>query len=362
MKLGLDTAFAATNDQGGVAGRKLTLVALDDGYEGARAGENMKELLETRHVFGVIGNVGTPTAQVAAPYAVANKTLFFGAFTGSPILRREPPDRYVFNFRASYQEETATMVHYLVDAKKIAPENIVVFAQHDGYGDAGFDGAAKTLRKYGRGNPDILRAGYERNTVDVDAAVDAVVKYHTTNDYFRVNNQEIARPRHPVKAILMVATYKAAAKFIQKIRDKKLAPLFLNVSFVDSTALAAELAELGPSYGPGVIVTQVVPHFASGGSGIIKYRDALAKYHPDQQPDFVSLEGYIVGNLFAEGLRRAGRDVDTEKLVDTFEAMRDYDMGVGAIVSFNLSEHQGSHKVWGTVIDDQGHFKLIDLE
>jgi branched-chain amino acid transport system substrate-binding protein len=347
MKLGVETAFALVNDRGGVAGRTLRLVALDDGYEGVRAGENMKELVENRGVFAVIGNVGTPTAQVAAPYAVARKTVFFGAFTGSKVLRQEPPDRYVFNYRASYEEETTKMVHYLVDAKRVAPTGIVVFAQHDGYGDAGFEGVAKTMRKYGRGDADILRVNYERNTVDVDGAVRDLVKYDVL---------------HPVRAVIMVSTYKAAARFIQKVKDHGLGPTFLNVSFVGSNALVEELKELGPAYATGVIVTQVVPHYESGGTGVLHYREALGRYHPDQHPDFVSLEGYVVGTLFAEGLRRAGRDLDGEKLVDALESIRDYDVGIGTILNFGLSEHQSSHKVWGTVIDAHGAFQSLDME
>jgi branched-chain amino acid transport system substrate-binding protein len=365
MKLGVETAFSAVNDEGGVGGRMLRLVALDDGYEGVRAGENMKELLDSRGVFAVIGNVGTPTAQVAAPYAVSHKTIFFGAFTGSKLLRQEPPDRYVFNYRASYEEETSKMVHYLVDAKRIAPSSIVVFAQHDGYGDAGFEGVAKTMRKYGRGDADILRVNYERNTVDVDAAVNDLLRYHNAVDRIRVGVKDddfIFRARHRVSAVIMVATYRAAAKFIQKVKDRGLGPTFLNVSFVGSNALVEELKEFGPAYAPGVIVTQVVPHYESGGTGVLRYREALAKYHPDQQPDFVSLEGYVVGTLFAEGVRRAGRELDSEKLADTLESIRDFDIGIGTIINFGLSEHQGSHKVWGTVVDTQGHFQSLDMD
>jgi len=64
-------------------------------------------LLEEREVFAVVGNVGTPTARVTVPYAVANNLLFFGAETGASLLRRDPPERYVFNYRASYADETA---------------------------------------------------------------------------------------------------------------------------------------------------------------------------------------------------------------------------------------------------------------
>jgi ABC-type branched-subunit amino acid transport system substrate-binding protein len=359
MKLGLETAFAVINDAGGIAGRTLKLQALDDGYEAKRALANAQELINDRGVFAIIGNVGTPTTKEALPYVVSKKVLFFGAFTGSGILRRDPPDRYVFNYRASYEDETAKMINYLIDVKKVPDHDIVVFAQNDSYGDAGFEGATKMLRKKGH-DDDVLRVGYERNTVAVEDAVNKIVEYH--NATVRFGNSDSARQKHPVKAIIMVGTYKPCAKFIQKIRDKKIDPIFLNVSFVGSSSLADELKELGPSYGAGVIVTQVVPHFESGATGIIRYREALKKYHPDQQPDFVSLEGFVVGQLFAEGLRRTGHDVDTEKLIDALEHLQDYDPGTGGGLSFSTSQHQASHKVWGTMLDDQGAFKSIDME
>lgn len=139
-------------------------------------------------------------------------------------------------------------------------------------------------------------------------------------------------------------------------------PVLLNVSFVGSDALLDELKELGPTYAPGVIVTQVVPHYESGGTGVLRYREALSRYHPDQQPDFVSLEGFTVGTLFAEAVRRAGRTFDTESLVDTLESIHNYDPGMGTVVSFGMSEHQGSHKVWGTIVDPQGRLVSLDMD
>ncbi|HMG56573.1 MAG TPA: ABC transporter substrate-binding protein, partial [Kofleriaceae bacterium] len=359
MKLGLDTAFAVVNEAGGIGGRQVKLLALDDGYEGKRALANAQELINDRGVFAIIGNVGTPTTKEALPFVLSKKTLFFGAFTGSAILRRDPPDRYVFNYRASYEDETAKMVNYLVDVKKVPDRGIVVFAQNDSYGDAGFEGATKMLRKKGRSD-EVLRVGYERNTLEVDDAVTKLTEYH--NASVRVSAGETAR-KHPVKAIILVGTYKACAKFIQKIRDRKIDAILLNVSFVGSNALADELKELGgPNLGAGVIVTQVVPHFDSGATGIIRYREALKKYHPDQQPDFISLEGYVVGQLFAEGLRRVGRELDTEKLVDAFEHLQAFDPGLGGSLGFTSSQHQASHRVWGTRLDEHGSFKSIDME
>jgi Periplasmic binding protein len=172
MKLGIETAFNLINESGGIHGRQLRLVVADDGYEPMRTAETMKELYEKQQVFGFIGNVGTPTAVVALPFALERRTLFFGAFTGAGLLRRDPPDRYVFNYRASYAEETDAVVRYLVKMRGLRPEQIAVFAQQDAYGDSGFAGVAKAMRALRGGNEGtILRLDYQRNTLDVDDAV-----------------------------------------------------------------------------------------------------------------------------------------------------------------------------------------------
>jgi branched-chain amino acid transport system substrate-binding protein len=346
MKLGIETAFNRVNGAGGINGRQLRLVAADDGYEPLRAAETMKQLYENEQVFGFIGNVGTPTAVVALPYALERKTLFFGAFTGANLLRRDPPDRYVFNYRASYVEETDAVARYLVKVRGLRPEQVAVFAQKDSYGDAGFSGVAKAMRAL-RGGEEaaILRLDYQRNTVDVNDAIG------------RLRAHKI-----PIKAVVMVATYRAAAKFIEKTRDLYPSMIYTNVSFVGSTALADELMLLGPKYANGLIVTQVVPAVDSYASKILEYKTSLAKYFPGVPPDYVSLEGYVAGSLLVEGLKRAGPKLDTETLVEALESVRDLDMGLGTLVNFGPTEHQGSHKVWGTQLNEYGRYEPIDLQ
>lgn len=365
MKLGVETSFQAANAAGGVHGRKLTLTALDDGYEATRAAGTMKELLEEREVFAVVGNVGTPTSVVAAPYAAQRKTVFFGAFTGAPVLRQDPPDRYVFNYRASYKEETAKSVKFLLEAKRFAPEQIAVFAQEDSYGDAGFEGVTKALRAMGHANVETLRVGYKRNTTDIDAAVSSIMKYVSRNtDISETGTAAEHAEKRPVRAIIMIATYRAAAKFIQRIRSspRMRNTLFMNVSFVGSETLAEELASLGPTLCSNVYVTQVVPPFDSGATSVLRYRRQLAAFQPQAQPGFVSLEGFIVGSIFVEALKRAGPDLTSEKLVDTLEQIDGLDLGFGTKIAYSMSEHQGSHKVWGTMLDENCTYRTVDLD
>jgi branched-chain amino acid transport system substrate-binding protein len=347
MKLGIEVAFKEANAHGGVNGRMLRLMSADDGYEPARTLEAMRQLYEVDQIFGVIGNVGTPTAEIALPFALEHKMLFYGAFTGANLLRREPPDRYVFNYRPSYAEETDAVVHYLVKIRKLRPEQIAVFAQQDGYGDAGFAGVAKAMRALRGGDEgSILRLNYKRNTIDVDEAV-----------------TRLRQSRAGIKAVVMVATYRAAAKFIEKTRDAYPGMIYTNVSFVGSSALAEELMLLGPRFANGVIVTQVVPPVEGYASVVLDYKNALATYAPaGEMPDYVSFEGYLSTKVLVEALRRSVPHLDVEKVVESLESLRNYDIGLGVPVNFSNAEHQALHKVWGTQLDANGRYQPVDLQ
>ncbi len=346
MRIGIETAFRVENDDGGVNGRSLRLIAADDGYEPVRTAETMKQLYETEQVFGFIGNVGTPTAVVSAPFALQHRMLFFGAFTGASLLRRDPPDRYIFNYRASYAEETAAVVHYLVKIRKLKPEQIAVFAQQDAYGDSGYSGVEKAMRTIRGGDAGyILRIGYPRNTLEVDTAI-VQLKAHKT----------------PIKAVVMVATYRAAAKFIEKTRPAYPGMIYTNVSFTGTTSLRDELMLLGPRYAAGVIVTQTVPALDTNIPLVLQYKAALAKYFRGEAPDYVSLEGYVAAQILIEALRRAGPALDTEKVIDALENMRSLELGLGTPISYSRSEHQGSHRVWGTQLNEAGKYEPLNLQ
>ena len=344
MRLGVETYFKTVNEAGGIQGRPLELISLDDGYEPDRALANVEALIEDRNVFAIIGNVGTPTAEVALPYVVRQRVLFFGAFTGADLLRQDPPDRYVFNYRASYAQETAAMMRYFVEVEEIPPSAIAVFAQNDSYGDAGFRGVATMLRHYDADPHDILRVGYERNSLNVNEAVAAILAHPTR-----------------LQAIVMIGTYKPSARFIQQLKDAGLDAQFANVSFVGSQALAEEFREIGSTYAEGVIVTQVVPHYAAQATGVLAYQDHLKAYAPSEHPGFVSLEGYVTAQLFVEALRRA-ETLETESVIDALESIRDLDLGMGAAINLGPSQHQASDKVWGTVLDADANYHTLDME
>jgi len=191
MKQGVLVGLERANRAGGINGRSLKLIALDDGYEPTRTAPNMRRLIEQERVLAVIGNVGTPTAIAAVPIANEQKTLLFAPFTGAGVLRKNPPDRYVINYRASYAEETAAMIDALIKTGKLKTDEIAFFTQRDGYGDAGFIGGITALKHHGlRDENSVVHARYARNTLAVENALATIL---------------IASP--PPQAVIMVGAY-----------------------------------------------------------------------------------------------------------------------------------------------------------
>ena len=339
MRTGVLTAIGEFNRAGGIKGRKLDLIVLDDGYEPSRTAPNMRRLVEKENVLAVIGNVGTPTAVAAIPIANANKTPFFGAFTGAGVLRKTPPDRYVLNYRASYAEETMIMVDALVTHGGLKPQEIAFFTQRDAYGDAGFAGGIMALKLHGlKDENSVIHCRYERNTSAVENALADIL---------------MADPQP--RAVIMVGAYNPCAAFISLARQSGLKCIFLNVSFVGAEPLASKLGQ----HGDGVIVTQVVPHFDSDLPIVAHYRKALRSWNAIANPSFGSLEGYIATRILGQALETIEGTVTQDAIVNALEGLGEFDIGLGEKLRFGPEEHQACHRVWPTIIR-QG--KIVPFE
>jgi ABC-type branched-subunit amino acid transport system substrate-binding protein len=284
-RVGVELAFAEANTGGGVHGRQLQLHVVDDAFEPGRVAPAMRALWEEKKVFAFLGNVG-PAAATTSAFAVDRRALLFGTFSGAAALRREPPDRYVFNYRASDAEETAAVFKYLLSARALRPEQIAVLTEDDASGDAGFDGVARVLRQLHRDPRSTLRVTYPRNTLEVDAAVTRI-RSHAP----------------PIRAVVMVVPYRPAARFIERMRGVSSEMIFTNVSSVGASTLAEELIQSNPAAAEGVIVTQVVPPLDADLPAVAAYRGAFQI--PPRRAPRLGVAGELAGDAGAP--RRACR-------------------------------------------------------
>jgi hypothetical protein len=160
----------------------------------------------------------------------------------------------------------------------------------------------------------------------------------------------------------MVATYQAAARFIEKSRHLFPNLIYTNVSFVGSTALLDELTKISIKNTENIIVTQVVPPIEGYSSIVLEYKTVISRYFKNEHLDYVSLEGFITARLLIEALNRTGPQVDTERLVGTLENMHDVDLGLGFRINFSKEDHQGSHKIWATQLTEDGKYQIVKLQ
>lgn len=330
MNEGLQAAFAEVNAKGGIKGRKLELVARDDGYEPNKSIEATKQLIEQDKVFALLGPVGTPTSQAAHPLTVDAKIPFIGPFTGAEFLRN-PYKANVVNVRASYFQETEEMVERLTKDLKIS--KIAILYQDDAFGRAGLAGIQKAIEK--RKMQLVAEGTFERNTVAVKQALLSIKKGDP-------------------QAVVMIGPYKPMAEFIKLARQIKMEMVFVNISFVGSNALAKELGDAGA----GVVITQVVPFPEDATMPLVAaYRKALKTALPKAEPGFVSLEGYMVGRLVIAALEQLDGEPTRDGLMAKL-TNGTFDLG-GVKLTYGANDNQGMDEVFLTVIQKDGTFKAI---
>ncbi len=313
------------NAAGGIHGRKIKVVAYDDGYDPPRCVTNTQRLIIEDQVFSLFSYVGTPTTVKILPLVEEAKVPVVGMFTGANALR-DPTHRYLINVRASYYQETGAAVKHLVDERKLS--RIAVFYQYDAYGFDGLRGTEIALRPYGL--VPVATGSYIRGTLEVEEGLEKIMAVHA-------------------QAVVMIGTYEPCTKFIRMAKANGFSPVFYNVSFVGADELGRLLGEIDAT----IIVTQVVPppevfHSNPDLWGAKEYVKLLKQYYPQDRPNFVGLEGYINAKVLVEGLQRAGRDLDREGFINAIESIRRIDLGIANLLSFSPSDHQGLERVYFT--------------
>jgi branched-chain amino acid transport system substrate-binding protein len=326
MRAGAKLWIDHVNALGGIHGRQIELRTRDDQYESKLAAENTKKFINEDRVFALFAYVGTPTSSAAMPIFTEARVPFLGAFTGAELLRA-PFNRYIFNVRASYYDETEAIVEHLT---RIGARKIAVFYQADNYGQAGLDGTTRALTKR---NMKVHALGtVERNTVNVAEAVKTI---HGSQP----------------DAVVMISQYTSTAEFVRQMKRSESLASFYTVSFVGSKALADALGKEGH----GVTISQVVPFPWSPLTPIVKEYLDLAKKSGNVEVNFSSLEGFISAKVLTEGLKRAGKDLTRERFVAALEGITNLDLG-GFGVSFSAQNHNASKFVDLAMIGREGRF------
>ncbi len=326
IREGLKAYFKQVNDAGGVNGRTLELVALDDANDAKRAGENARILIEQRGVLALVGYASATLSLPALPFAEKSRVAFVGPFTGAEPMRTFR--RNVYNIRASYADELEKIVDFY---STTGMKKFSVIHYDDVVGKENL--AAVELALTRRGLKPSSIGTLKRNQTDLGAAVSDVVK---------------AAP----DVVIATTLYKTTGDFIKSARKAGSGAQFASTSFVGASALATELGEQGV----GVVVAQVVPPYSRASIPVVReYQAAIEKLLGKKEYSFTSLEAYIGAKVLVEAIRRAGANPTREGLLKTLDSMQNFNVG-GYQVDFSPSNHNGSRFVELTSISKAGRF------
>jgi branched-chain amino acid transport system substrate-binding protein len=306
--------FAEVNRRGGIHGRRLRLVSLDDRYEPSRTLRNTRRLIDGERVFALFGYVGTPTVKAILPLVEHEQIPLVAPLTGARLVR-EPLRPMVFTLRASYQAEIDRIVNDLVRSGR---HRIAVLHQQDAFGEDGLRATIRALARHGLGP--VAVAGIARNSTATDHAA-WLVKQGDPN------------------AVVIICAYPSSAAFSRSLQNLGSTAQLMNVSFVSTAGLQDSLP---PGMANGIGVTQVVPFPWDRRVPVVAdYLRLMRRQQATPRYGFTSLEGFLAARLLTEALQRAGTNPSRRGLVHAFESMGQLDLG-GFRISLGPRDHQAS--------------------
>jgi len=319
--------FKKVNDAGGVNGKKIELISLDDANDTARAGENGRKLIEERDVIALFGYASATLSRPALPHAEKNKTPFVSPFTGADPMRVF--NRYVYNHRASYADELEKIIDFYAN---VGVKSFGVLYHEDAVGRENLTAVQRAITK--RSFRAATNIGIPRVNPDIKRAVAAATA---------------AKP----DVLITTTLFKPSADFIKAARAANPGMQFVSTSFAGPNVLMRALG----ADGAGVAISQVVPPVTNKAIPVVaEYQVAFEKFTGKPNFGATSLESYIAAKMLVEGLRRAGRDPTRESLASALDGLSGFDAG-GFIIGFTPSNHNGSTFAEMTVIDKSGKFK-----
>ena len=332
-----------------VGQRSVRIHFENDAYEPALTGYKTKRLVK-QGIFLMVGNVGTPTAKVSLPILKQAGIPAVGFFTGAGLLRPGAGGP-ILNYRASYVQETAAVIDAAIQAG-LKPEQVCAYVQNDAFGRAGVvglqtalerngapqavlgglaallaDSTGITLVKSAGGTTPINKNGpvgvYQRNTKNVEPGYQALKQWETMTGY-------------SCRLIVTVGAYSNIAQFVKKARDEGESWIVSAVSFTGADRFAGRLKKLGVT--DNIIMSQVVPLLKSKLPIVEEAQAALG-----DEFGFVSLEGYVMGQMLLKLLRETPGALARQSFMQHARGAK-FDLG-GLAIDFTADGYQGSNLV-----------------
>lgn len=320
--------FDSINARGGIHGRRITLTALDDAFDVARAVENTKRLVEQDKVFLLFNSTGTAHVAAVLPYLAEKQTILFGPVTGASNLR-DQYHRMLFHVRAGYANEAAKILSQL---RQIGVTRVAAFYQDDAFGKA----LLAEVRRSSEAEklPLVAEIPLDPAKPDFAAAAAATAK---------------ASPQ----AVIIGSAGTTFTQYVAAVQATSARPVFYGFSVASLDGINKALKDKAR----GIVLAQIMPSLRNNTIPVVgEYLQALKAKDPAATPSASQFEGFVHARLLVEGLRRADRDLSTESFIRTMESAGEIAFG-RFTARYTPQSHNGSSYVELAIIDSDGNLR-----
>lgn len=312
--------FKEVNAAGGIHGRKVKVIVEDCAYSPARAVAAAKKLMAKDGIFAFVSPWGTAPSSALMPLAKKEKIPIAPACALSTSIY-DPLKKYVFAAGTNYVDQSLFIVDYAVNTLKIKKPKIGLFCQDDDWGKDHIKGLEMARKKYGL--PPLSVQSYKYNAVEF-------------------NSQVINLMRAKPDVVIVASAIKSGAMFLQAAAKMK----FKSVFIASNTLGFVPILKLAGPYGANLKVVNIFAMPDEDIPGMNKLTAAAKKYFGDKwmpanqkiHPYYVY--GWVNAMIFAEGLKKAGKNLTREGLVKAMESIKDFDpQGLMGPVSYSAKSH-----------------------
>lgn len=294
--------FDMINAQGGINGRKVTLISLDDGYSPPKTVELIRKLVESDGVLAVFGLLGTPGNSAVAKYLNSKKIPQLLISSGASKWEDTKTYPYTLTALPTYYAEARTYARFLL--KENPNAKIGVLYQNDDLGRDYLEGLHKSLGD------------------DVKKYVVAEQSYETTDA--TVDSQIMQIKASGADVLIIAAVPKFAAQAVKKMGELGWKPQLVLTNIANSVGTVIQPA--GPQYAVGAISAAYMkdpkdPTWDND-PGMAKWRDFMDKWYPEGSKDDVfNNTGYYIASFMHRLLEACGDDLTRENLMKQAESI-----------------------------------------
>jgi signal transduction histidine kinase/ABC-type branched-subunit amino acid transport system substrate-binding protein len=315
---GLRAYIQRTNAEGGIHGRQIKLIALDDEFDPSRTIAVAGRLVEEEDVFCLVAPLGTPTNKAVLHYLAASGVPVVAPLSGSSLLTT-PPKRNYFALQVNYVVEGTLLARYAVET--LGARRIAVFHNNDDFGQEGARAFLAELAGHGI-QPLRVELGWHEGL-----AAGVIV--------------ERLRAAEPEAVLLYTYLYQAAA-LLREAARQEFRPQWLG-SYVLWDPVLFELA--GPDAAEGLTVGQPYLDPLGPEPPAAAYRADLAQYAPGTPPGGYSASGYTAAALLVAGLRRAGPELTRNAFITALENLSNWSGGLVTGISYTPYDRRGAKRL-----------------